>query len=348
MMCINSDVPMQMKSRSYLRCLPASHLAALTTVILSILVSGTAWPAGPQEPVAYVNGVTIFDSDLSCAIEIDLAKNLISQHRKSEEPRIKRDQDNSEKALHRLIDIELLYQESLKHRFHGLTEESTQRYQLEVKRLGGEDRLTSALQCNNMSPEQFRKAIFRNLSIKRLLDKEVYSRIHVTEDAIREYYELNRDKFQKPGSVRVRQILIKAPSEPGDNKWRQAEARAQTIFKDASTGADFVRLARRHSEDPVSASVGGDLGSLQKGNLHGILDTTIFSLKVGTVTKPIRSRQGFHIIKIVSITPSATKSLEEMKPQIITRIRRKRAREMISQLVSDLRQKAEIEIIKGQ
>ena len=345
MMYFNSDVPMQIISRLSLRCLPARYLAAFTTIILTILVTGTCWPADPGEPVAHVNGATIFKSDLSCAIEAALARNLISQHGDIDDPGFDRDQVDNEIALYRLIDIELLYQESLKHRFYGLTEESTQRYQLEVKRLGGEDKLVSALQCNSMSPEEFRKTIFRRLSIKRLLDKVIYSSIQVTDDNIRDYYELNKDKFQKPESVRTRQIVIRVPSGAGIDEWREAEDRAQTIYIEASKGDDFIRLVRRHSDDPASASVGGDMGSIQKGNIQGVLDTRIFSLKVGTVTKPIRSRKGFHIIKIVSTAPSTTKSLEEMKPHITTRIRRDRAREMISQLVNDLRHKAEIEIL---
>ena len=327
---------MQMKSRSYLRCLPARHLAAVTTILLTIFVTGTCWPADPGEPVARVNGATIYHSDLSCAIEASLAKKLLSGN----------DQVDNQGTLDFLIDIELLYQESLKHRFHGLIEESEESYQREVKRLGGEDRLTSALQCNSMSPEGFRKTIFRRLSIKRLLDKVIYSSIQVTDDYIREYYELNKGKFQKPESVRTRQIVIRVQAGAGNNIWRQAEDRAQTIYMEASKSDDFIRLVRRHSDDPASASVGGDMGFIQKGNMQGVLDTRIFSLKVGTVTKPIRSRKGFHIIKIVSTAPSTTKSLEEMKPHITTRIRRGRAREMISQLVSDLRHKAEIEILR--
>ncbi len=328
---------MQIKSRLSLRCLPARYLAAVTTILLTILVTGTCWSADPGEPVARVNGATIYHSDLSCAIEASLAKKLLSGN----------DQVDNQGTLDFLINIELLYQESLKHRFHGLIEESEESYQREVKRLGGEDRLTSALQCNSTSTEGFRKTIFRRLSIKRFLDKVIYSSIQVTDDNIREYYELNKDKFRKPESVRTRQIVIRVTSGASINEWREAEDRAYTIYRDASTGTDFIRLVRRHSDDPASASVGGDMGPIQKGDIQGVLDTMIFTLKEGTVTKPIRSRNGFHIIKIVSTTPSTTKSLGEMKPQIITRIRRARAREMISQLVSDLRQKAEIEIINS-
>jgi peptidyl-prolyl cis-trans isomerase C len=257
MNCFNPDASMHIKSTSPLQRIPARLLAIVTTVILTILAADPGWPADPGEsavPVAQVNGVTIYQSDLFCAIEASLARNLLTRRRDGEDPESTPYQVENEKTLRRLIDIELLYQESLKHRFHGLTEESERRYQLEVQRLGGEARLESTLQCNNMSSEQFRKAIFRNLSIKRLLDKVVYSRIQVTEDEIREYYENNRDRFRKPESVRIRQILIKVPSEPGEDKWRHAEDRAHTIYRIASTGTDFVRLARKHSDETSRAS----------------------------------------------------------------------------------------------
>jgi len=345
---LNSDASRQVKSTSPRQRIPARYLAIVTTVILTILAADSGWPADtgkPAIPVAQVNGVTIYQSDLSYAIEASLARNLLTRRRDGEKPESAPHEVDNEKTLRRLIDIELLYQESLKHRFHGLIEESERLYQLEVQRLGGQARFESTLQCNNISSEQFRKAIFRNLSIKHLLDKMVYSRIQVTEDEIREYYESNRDRFRKPESVRIRQILIKVPSKPGEDKWRHAEDRAHEIYRIASAGTDFVRLARKHSDDPVSASAGGDMGSIQKGNQQGVFDTIVFKLKAGTVTEPIRSHQGFHIIKIVSTTPSTSKTFDEVKQQIITRMRQERAREMISRLISELKMKAEIKIL---
>ena len=339
---------MQIKSKSPRHWNPARNLAIVTTMIIAILAADTSWPDDSVEsavPVAQVNGVKIYQSDLSCAIEASLARNLYTRRRDNQDAGSSNGQVDNEKTLRRLIEIELLYQESLKHRFPGLTEESERQYQLEVKRIGGEEKLISTLLCNNMSPEQFHKAIFRNLSIKRLLDKKIYSKIQVTEGEIKEYYELNKDSFRKPESVRIRQILIKVPSKPGEDKWRHAEDRAHTIYRIASAGTDFVRLARKHSDDPVSASAGGDMGSIQKGNKQGVFDTIIFKLKAGTVTEPIRSHQGFHIIKVVSTTPSTSKTFDEVKQQIITRMRQERARRMISHLISELKMKAEIKIL---
>jgi len=341
-----SEVPMKNKIRPPLHLRSAKYLAVFTIIILTILAADTGWPADSGEPVAQVNGITIYQSDLSCVIEVSLARKLSSQHAETEGPGSDSNQVDSEKALNRLVDIELLYQESLKHRFYGLIAEAEARYQLEVKRFGSEERLVSTLQCNDMSPEQFRKAIFRSFSIKRLLEEIVYSKIQVTEAENREYYELNKDKFRKPESVRIRQILIKTLSKPGTAKWRHAEDRAHSIYRDASSGVDFIRLARKHSDDSASANVGGDMGTIQKGNHQSIFNTVIFSLKAGSVTKPIHTHQGFHIIKIVSTTPATTKTFAEVKQYITTRIRRKRAREMVSQLINDLKVKAEIKIIK--
>lgn len=337
---------MRNSQRKHLNALALRSLTLFAILALSLAVSHPAHSSGAQDPIARVNGTTIYRSDLSHAVEISLTRKHSSRPDLGPGFKYDRGKVDYKKTLDLLIDIELLYQESLKHHFHGLVEDSEVRYRSEVQRLGGEDKLISALQCNDMSPGDFRKTIYRNLSIKRLLDKLVYSRIDVTEDEVREYYDLNKDRFTEPLSVRIRQILIRvSPSRSEEDEWRNAEERAYMIYKAASSGNDFIRLARRHSEDPFSASAGGDMGYIQKGNLNGIFDSLVFHTEVGTVTKPIRSGDGYHIIKVVSSKPPTTKTFDETKPYITTILRRERARKMISQLIEDLRSKAKVEVM---
>lgn len=326
-------------------CSTSGPIRVLAAVFLISFISATGSWAGPDDPIARVNGVTLYQSDLSRAVEATMARKLSSLSSEASNSKFHELSIDKVKALDRLVDIELLYQESLKHRFRGLVEESGERYQDIVRDLGGENKLASALQCNDISAEQFQKSIFRNLSIKRLLNAEVYSKIEVSEEEARAYYERKQDRFREPGSVRVSQILIKAPSNRDDKEWHLAQDRALKIYRDAATGADFVSLARRHSEDPISANAGGDLGSVQNANGPAIFDTVIFSMKEGTVTKPIPSHQGFHIFKVNAISPPKIKQFEEVQDSITTSIRRKRAREMIARFLSDLRGKAEIEIL---
>ena len=331
--------------------LPVGTIMILTAIVPTLLISTLiisvpGFADSKAHPVARVNGVTIYQSDLSCAIEASKARNLSSRSIKRIKPDTGSNLFNEKKVLERLVNIELLYQESLKHRFHGLIAESDELYQTEVKRVGGENKLASALQCNGMSPEQFRKSIFRNLSIKHFLNKEVYSRINVTQEEVRNYYDRNTEKFREPGNIRLKQILIKAPYDPESREWQEARNHAFDIYNNAVAGADFVHLVEKYSEDPISATTEGDLDPIQKGTKHGVIDTVIFTLKQGAVTKPIRTRQGFHILKVVNITQPSTKKFEDVEKRITTLLRRKQAREMTYQLISDLKDTARIEVMK--
>lgn len=287
-----------------------------------------------EKPIALVNGMPILPSDLNCALE---AWKFSARHNTAAD---------STGMLNQLIVIELLYQESLKHRFHGLAGDAEEVYRREVKRAGSEEKLRSTLQCNNISLRQFRQYIFRNLAINRLLDKMVYSRISTSDAEIDEYYEANKHKFKTPESVRLRQIFIKTPPKTDERTLLDARNRARKIFEKVIDGGDFVMLARKYSDDPAGADMGGEMGVIYRGNLNHSFESLIFSHSEGSVTKPVRSRSGYHIFQVVATFPSAPKPLEEVRSRIITEIRRSKARLMISQYVSSLKEKSDIRILE--
>ncbi|UCG38479.1 MAG: peptidylprolyl isomerase [bacterium] len=289
-----------------------------------------------QRPVALVNGIPIYPYDLDCALEASRAKKISDPESIS---------PDSDLTLNRLIEIELLYQESLKHRFPGLNEEAEQRYRREVRRIGGEEKLRSYLKCNNLTPAQLRKSIFRTLSINRYLDKMVYSKITVTETEIQDYYQKHLDSFMRPPSVRLKQIIILGPKAPAKEDWARTADRARSVYLEAVRGADFETLARRHSEDPSGASLGGEMGVIYMGNLHRSFETLIFSMNAGSVTEPIRSNSGYHIIKIVSSSGPSQRPLEEVRNEIITGIRLSKASSRISELLSDLKESSDVRIL---
>ncbi|MDT8396491.1 MAG: peptidylprolyl isomerase [bacterium] len=296
-------------------------------------------------PVAFVNGTAIYQADLACAVEASMARKLFSHP--GDPPFSKTTSGTGSDTAHtleRLIDIELLYQESLKHRFPGLTEETEDRYRREVRRLGGETLLRSALSCNDMTPDQFRKAIFRNLSIKRYLDKVVYPGIVIEPEEVRAYYDENQDVFRVPESVHLRQIFVKGPKEDSEVQWRSASERALGILHAAREGADFVNLARKYSDDPRGASTGGDMGIVHKGNLHDPFDSVVFTLDAGAITEPLKSRSGFHIFNVITRRPATTLPFEDVQDQITTTLRKRDAQEMVGKILQELRLKADIRI----
>lgn len=288
---------------------------------------------GEEKPIALVNGMPIFPSDLSCAVE---AWHFSSQHGATADV---------SGTLNRLIVIELLYQESLKHRFHGLVGDAEAVYRREVKFAGGEEKLRSTLSCNNITLQQFRQFIFRNLAINRLLDKIVYSRITVSDAEISGYYEAHKKEFKTPASVRLRQIFIKIPHTTDEKTLLDVKNKAREIFQQAIEGRDFVMLAKKYSDDPFAASIGGEMGVIYRGNLSHEFDSLIFNRVKGSVTEPVKSTGGYHIFQVVSTSPSIPKPLKEVRLRIITDIRRSKARKMISEYIEHLRKNADIRIL---
>jgi parvulin-like peptidyl-prolyl isomerase len=327
------------EKKSFLSGILSYSIAALLISVPVLLCANPvhSYPTQEQQdseesPIALVNGMPILPSDLSCAVE---AWKFSTRHGTAA---------GNAGTLNQLIVIELLYQESLKHRFHGLVADAEEVYRREIKRAGSEEKLRSTLQCNNISLKQFRQYIFRNLAINRLLDKKVYSRITVSDEEIDEYYEANRQKYKTPESVRLRQIFIRAPNRADEKNLFETENLVRNVFEQAVKGNDFVMLARKYSDDPIGASAGGEMGVIFRGNLHPTFESLVFSRGDGSVTEPVKSHSGYHIFQVVATFPSAPKPLEEVRPRIVNEIRKSKARTMISDYVSNLRQKAEIRI----
>jgi parvulin-like peptidyl-prolyl isomerase len=296
---------------------------------------------GSSVVVASVNGAPIFSKDLNCAVEVSLARTLISQSRRSEK-KITQESVTSE-TLSRLINIELLYQESLKNRFEGLVKLVEDNYQKELTRLGGEKQLKVALKCNGMTPDQFKQNIFRNLSISRYLNKMVYSRIEFTDLEIAKFYRENISLFARPPSARVSQLFVRIP-RPTKKAEEEAMRKAMQIHAQAEKGSDFSVLVRKYSDDAAGVASGGDMGVIFKGNLRHGFDTVVFSLQPGKVSKPLRSSSGIHIFKVYDMTSSRIPPLDEIRNAVTSRLRKQKAEEGVKELVEQLRSKAEIVI----
>ncbi len=296
-------------------------------------------------PVALVNGIPIQKYDLTCALEADQARSgtiMIGSAKGKIKVSIRR---ASRKVLDRLINIELLYQEGLKHRFTGLSVETEKRYQREVMKAGGEEELTAALACNTTVQQDLKKSIFRNLVINRYLEKTVYSHISITDGEIREYYNRNLSRFTTSESVRARQVLIRVWAWKKPEETESALSKAMKIHKEASTGVDFKELALKYSEDTYGGTRGGEMGLIQKGSMPRVIDSNLFAMSVGEYTKPIKTRLGYHIIQITEKTPSSVRSLDEVKDHIVVRIRNSKAKAMISRHVAELRSKSKVEVV---
>jgi peptidyl-prolyl cis-trans isomerase D len=145
--------------------------------------------------------------------------------------------------------------------------------------------------------------------------------VQVTPDDLRAYYDQHRDQYRVPEQVKVSHIWIKMPL-PGpagkvdDKGVAEAQHRADDLLKQLKSGAKFEDVAKKYSEDPGSANVGGSLGWIGKGQMAAEFEKAAFSLPKGQISDVVKSLDGFHIVRVDDKQEAHVKSLDEVKSLI--------------------------------
>lgn len=184
---------------------------------------------------------------------------------------------------------------------------------------------------------------------RRLLTEKLYREIasersEIGEEEVRAYYEENKDRFQQKERIRVRQILILAPTNAGPEKEQEARKKAEAVLARVKAGEDFAELAKEQSEGPA-ASRGGDLGFFTRGRMVPEFEQAAFSLKeVGDTSGVVRTKFGFHIIELTGREPAKELALEDVKERIIRQLESSKRREIRTSLAEELRGKRDLEI----
>ena len=164
----------------------------------------------------------------------------------------------------------------------------------------------------------------RYLSLK---PEDFTSKATVAEEDIQDYYESNLEKFKNPQTVHARHILIKVDQNAKPEEVESARQRAEDVLKLAREGQDFAALARQYSEGPTKDK-GGDLGTFRREAMVKPFSDKAFSMKAGDISDPVRTRFGWHIIKVENVNPTKTLSLAEARADIEKTLIEERAKNL--------------------
>ncbi len=141
----------------------------------------------------------------------------------------------------------------------------------------------------------------------------VEKNIKVTKKEERKFYNLHKSQFIKPAVVHARHILI---AKDKDGSYKNALKKAERIYKKLKAGASFSKLAKKYSDDPGSRASGGDLGYIEKSQLVKPFADAAFSLKIGQISKPVKTRFGYHIIEVLDRKAASVKPFEDVEGKI--------------------------------
>jgi peptidyl-prolyl cis-trans isomerase C len=193
-----------------------------------------------------------------------------------------------------------------------------------------QEALRQGLQRDPTIKEEIREAE-RNILIADLIQRELDRRVVVTEEEALAYYQAHASDYtRKADEIRASQILVPTYEE------------ASRIRKEIEAGGDFARWAREHSVDP-SAQQGGDLGFFARQDVLPELTKFAFSSSPGTLSPPIKTEFGYHILTITdSRKAGSVRSFELVRDEIDGQFSMAKERQELDQLLQELRENSSI------
>lgn len=168
-----------------------------------------------------------------------------------------------------------------------------------------------------VTPERVRLAYLR-LNIASL-----GAMVEVDEAELLAVYEKKKQNLKTQEKRRASHILFQVPEDADEAAVDAVNAEVEQVLAQIRNGGDFAELARQHSDDPGSSAQGGDLGYFATGAMVPEFDAAVFAMEVDTVSEPVRSQFGFHIIKLTDIKGSEIASLEDVRVELTEEIKQR-------------------------
>lgn len=164
-----------------------------------------------------------------------------------------------------------------------------------------------------------------------------------TDDELRQHYETYQATYVVPKAIKARQILIGAEGRSADEmSARAAEVRAKLTGK---KGGAFAELAKTYSDDAATRDIGGDLGMITAGQMIPEVQTAAFAQAKGTISEPIASPFGLHLVEVLDIREPSQRSFDEAKDSIREALVAKRQAEAEQAALAALRHDAKVELV---
>ncbi|KAF0217004.1 MAG: PpiC-type peptidyl-prolyl cis-trans [Geobacteraceae bacterium] len=178
----------------------------------------------------------------------------------------------------------------------------------------------------------------KRVVVEAFLKKKVEEEANITDADLQKFYDQNKDKFKSGEEVKASHILVKAEKE------------AQDILTQIKGGGKFEELAKKHSIDSAGAK-GGDLGWFGKGAMLPEFEKVAFALKEGEVSGIVKTKFGYHIIKLTGKRPAGLRSFADVKDQIKAALLPAKQQEVFQKLKDDLKKSSKYtikeDVLKG-
>jgi parvulin-like peptidyl-prolyl isomerase len=309
-----------------------ARLLALLLLVLSVAVAagcGGSDDSVPSDAVAVVDGQEVPKSALDDLMKVAKVS-YTAQKREFPKAGTPEYQSLQSQAVAFLVQRVEYRQQAEELGVEVTEKELDERIEL-VRRenFGGSDaKLRAQITQQGYTTETFREAVEAELLADKIYD-QVTKNVKVSEADARAYYNQNKTQYEVPESRDVRHILVKSKD------------RANDIYDQLRAGGDFAALAKQYSLDPGSKDDGGKL-TISRGQTVGPFDTTAFLLPEGSISRPVKTEFGYHVIQALSaVKPAQTTKFAEVKASIEKQLIDQKKNDVVTKWLADVEKEYE-------
>ncbi len=318
-------------------------LIALGVVVLLAAGGAGAWvltsKAKPGSGVAAtVNGEAVYWSQVDA--EIDRAAVQFGIDPKSPEFDKQR-VEVTKVIIDQIVAQRLILQEAKNRNLTASDKDIEEQIAAIKQRFPSESEFNTALARNGLTLAGLRDVITMQLTQRRLLAE--VAKPTVTDDEVRRQFEENRTLYDSPAQIKASHILLRVADKSQESV---AAAKVKIIQARLAQGAKFEELAAQYSEDPGSATKGGDLGFVSKGTLVKEFEQAAWALRPGEISKPVRSQFGIHIIRVSEIRAAEKATYEKAGPEIREQLLASKREKAFGSWLDEIRKAAKVELFE--
>ncbi|MFB0507831.1 MAG: peptidylprolyl isomerase [Thermodesulfobacteriota bacterium] len=224
--------------------------------------------------------------------------------------------ESRREALDRLIEEKLVDQQCKKQSIRVSARDLDMAIE-DVKKVNAitDEQLRGALMAEGLTLEDYRQQLREQIRRARLISRVVRKEVIIDDERLKRFYSEHIERFKEPDQIRASHILIMIRQGADDLLVEALRHKGETILERLRRGEDFQELARLYSDD-ASAKNGGDLGFFKRGELLPEFERATLSLQPGQVSGLVRTKIGFHIIKVTERKEGSVIPYEEVTEKV--------------------------------
>lgn len=194
----------------------------------------------------------------------------------------------------------------------------------------------SVLKKSGLSPASIARMLKNNFKAREWLAKKIATEVSVTDAECRQFYESHREQFFSPELRNVGHLFLAAPPETPPDVVETKRAAIEALSARLGAGENFAELAAQNSEDEATKLRGGELGYFSTKRMPPDFVEAATKLRPGEISKPVQTRLGFHILKLIDVRGPRQQTFDEVRGDIAIDLANQKREVVAERLLVDL------------